>query len=309
MGVILGKNSRPIVFLSNAFSLQSRQKSVYVRELMAIVFVVHKWSHYLIGRKFVIKIDQRSLQFLTYQRVKTPEQHKWISKLIGFSFEIHYYLGTSNKVADALFRKEQEVELSALTTVRFFYYDDLASEVQKDSKLQVIIQDLIFYSNSHPHYKLCNGCLLYKNMLVLPKTSKFIPKLLDFHCSPSGGHSGFFGTYKKVTSIVFWEGIRKGVQSFVKACTICQVNKHSSLKSAGLLQPLPIPIQVFEKLSMDFIRGLPKAKGHDTILVLVDRRIKYNPSILLSHPYSAKDVADVFIKETGKLHGFPFYFV
>lgn len=56
---------------------------------------------------------------------------------------------------------------------------------------------------------------------------------------------------------------------------------------------------------MDFIGGLPKAMGKDTILVVVDRFTKYAHFIALSHPYHAKEVAEVFIKDVVKLHGFP----
>jgi hypothetical protein len=38
----------------------------------------------------------------------------------------------------------------------------------------------------------------------------------------------------------------------------------------GLLQPLAIPSQCWEEVSMDFITGLPKFEGKTFIMVVVD---------------------------------------
>ena len=56
---------------------------------------------------------------------------------------------------------------------------------------------------------------------------------------------------------------------------------------------------------LDFIGGLPKANGMDMILVIVDRLTKYARFVGLAHPYTAKEVASLFIKEVVRLHGFP----
>lgn len=95
------------------------------------------------------------------------------------------------------------------------------------------------------------------------------------------------------------------VQEFVKACHICQRYKASSTAPNGLLQPLDIPNAICEHLSMDFILGLPKSKGYDALLVVVDRLSKYNHFILIKHPYTAKSIADVFVREIVRHHGIP----
>jgi hypothetical protein len=55
----------------------------------------------------------------------------------------------------------------------------------------------------------------------------------------------------------------------------CQQNKSELTHPAGLLQPLPIPEQKWESISMDFITGLPKVQGKDCIYVVVDRLTKF----------------------------------
>ena len=55
---------------------------------MAVVLAVKKWRHYLLGKKFLIRIDQRSLKFLNEHRLISEEQFKWATKLIGYDFDI-----------------------------------------------------------------------------------------------------------------------------------------------------------------------------------------------------------------------------
>ena len=57
LGDVLMQQQRPIDLFNQVLSPRARQKPIYERELMAIVFAVHKWRHYLLGHKFIAQID------------------------------------------------------------------------------------------------------------------------------------------------------------------------------------------------------------------------------------------------------------
>jgi hypothetical protein len=95
------------------------------------------------------------------------------------------------------------------------------------------------------------------------------------------------------------------VQEFIQNCAICQQAKVANTLPAGLLQPLPIPSQVWEDIAMDFITGLPPSHVFTTIMVIVDRLTKYAHFIPMKTDYTSKSVAEVFMHNIVKLHGLP----
>ena len=141
---------------------------------------------------------------------------------------------------------------------------------------------------SYPHFKLEGSHLQYKGRLALPSDSPYIPLLLhEFNCGSVGGHAGIHHTYAHLAVEFYWKGIRKHVQDYVTTCDVCQRSKHEAMVPVGLLQPLPIPNQVWDDITMDFIEGLPRSHGFDSILVVVDRLSKYNHFLALKHPFTA----------------------
>lgn len=74
--VVLMQLGRPIVFFSQTLKGRSLPLSISEKELYALVLALVKWRPYLLGRTFVIKMDQQSLKHLIDQRVGTSMQQK-----------------------------------------------------------------------------------------------------------------------------------------------------------------------------------------------------------------------------------------
>lgn len=306
LGAVLMQSHRPVAYFSQVLTARERQKSIYERELMAIVLAVQKWRHYLLGRHFIVRTDQSSLKFLLEQRIVNESYQKWVAKLFGYDFEIQFRLGIENKAADALSRIPISMELAALMVPSRIDTSLISSQVEADPHLAKIKQRLLDDQDAYPRYSLDHGILLYKGRLVLPKASPLVPALLqEGHASVVGGHSGFLRTYKRLTRDFFWVGMKNDIKEFVEKCLVCQQNKTLTLSPAGLLQPLPIPDKIWDDVTMDFIEGLPKSEGYNSILVVVDRLSKYAHFSLLKHPFTAQTVAAIFVRDVVKLHGFP----
>lgn len=131
MGAVLMQQNRPVAYYSKALSKKNSLKSTYEKELMALVHAVLHWRSYLMGRKFVVRTDHRSLKHLLYQHITSPSQQYLTAKLMGFDFEIEYKAGTTNKAADALSRRDYEAEFAAVTVPNWLDWENLEPRWQK----------------------------------------------------------------------------------------------------------------------------------------------------------------------------------
>ncbi|KAL6506421.1 hypothetical protein OROGR_024602 [Orobanche gracilis] len=292
VGAVLSQADHPIAFFSKKLTDRMQSASTYNQELYAVSEAVKKFRHYLLGRKFTIYTDHQSLKHILSQQIHTPDQLKWITKLFGYDYQIVYKPGRENRVADALSRIELP-EFSAISAPTVPWLNQLRQFVLSPAGLQFQKQ-----VESDSHYSVVDGLILYKNRIFIPELDGLRDKILaEFHNTPAGGHSGVKGTLARLSSNLYWPRMKDTVKLFIKECQICQQHKYLTGKSQGLLQPLPIPHQVWEDISMDFITHLPNSAGKTTIWVVVDR--------LTTAKFTAAFLASVFINELYSLHGLP----
>jgi hypothetical protein len=111
---------------------------------MEILHALKKWCPYLISRNFKVKMNHDSLKYFLEQRLSSEEQQKWVTKMLGYHFEIIYKKGKKNVVANALSRKDDDVAaflcVIAITQPNWMIYT--RDEWKNDENVWTLIQRL-----------------------------------------------------------------------------------------------------------------------------------------------------------------------
>jgi hypothetical protein len=78
------------------------------------------------------------------QRLSSEEQQKWLTKILGYDFEIVDKKAKQNVVADALSRKDEDVEafLYAISIIQPDWIIEARDEWKNDEKVWTLIQRL-----------------------------------------------------------------------------------------------------------------------------------------------------------------------
>ncbi|GJU05072.1 putative mitochondrial protein [Tanacetum coccineum] len=278
IGAVLCQNRHPIAYFSKTLAAKHQSLSTYEKNFLAVVAALDKWKGYLLDRHFKIKTNHFSLKYLLNQKLTTPYQLKWLPKLLGYDYKISYKKGNENMVADVLSRVNQSDELLQIAV------SSVASDV----------------------WEKTDGVLKRKGRVVVGNDLELRKELIKyFHNEAIGGHSRVYVSTKKLNAVFYWKGLKKMVKQWVRECDIFQRQKPDLSAYPRLIQPLPIPERVWIEVTMDFIEKLTVSNGKSIIMVVVDRLTKYAHFMALSHPFSASQVAQVFMDNVNKLHRLP----
>lgn len=85
------------------------------------------------------------------------EYQRWLTKILGFDFDIHYKPGLENKAADALSRKEGVPELFVISVPAAIQLEQICCEVDKDPELRKIREELLLDATKHPEFSVYKG--------------------------------------------------------------------------------------------------------------------------------------------------------
>ena len=335
----------PVAFHSRQFSGHEINYDVHDKELLAIVDSFKKFRHYLIAvpEETIVYTDHNNLTKFELNQQLNRRQFRWAQFLSEYNFKIIHRPGKMSEKPDALSRKCEYSDIHKNKNfLRLFQrLSDEEGEIITPTPHHTTlgINKVLATPSNQPIYQTSttsldftseflqkiknssstlpselekrndyiyrDGTYLVNNKIYLPPGNLRQEIFEVRHNRPTAGHYGLLKTLQLVSRNYYWIGMKKDIANFISGCYTCKRNKSTKHKKFGLLQPLPIPTQRWQALSMDFITDLPVSQGFDSLFVVKDRLTKQAHFIPCKKTITAEQTAHLLIKEVVRLHGLP----
>ncbi|KAL4291663.1 hypothetical protein GQ457_14G020350 [Hibiscus cannabinus] len=320
LGCVLMQDGKVVAYASRQLKSHESNYPTHDLELAAVIFALKIWRHYLYGEKCYVYTDHKSLKYLLTQKELNLRQRRWLELLKDYDCEIEYHPGKANVVADALSRNAIS-DLRALFARMSLYEDgsllaelrviptlisEIRAEQPGDKFLSHRIRE-VREGTSRDYTIDQDGVLCFRGRYCLPRQSELKQVILrEAHDSPYSMHPGAEKMYKNLRERYWWKGLKRDVVRFVSHCLTCQKVKAEHQRPQGLLQRIELPLWKWERVTMDFVSGLPLTPSKkNSIWVIVDRLTKSAHFIPVRANYSLGQLARLYIAEIVRLHGVP----
>ncbi|XP_062099744.1 uncharacterized protein LOC133805580 [Humulus lupulus] len=302
LGGVLMQNGKIVAYASRQLKSHEKNYPTHDLELAAVIFALKIWRCYLYGAKFELYSDHKSLKYLFTQRDLNLRQRRSVEYMEDYDFTLQYHPGKENVVVDALSRKPHGIFacLALQDWKRTITMGDYELEYYEG-------KDIACISNLDGWTVNAEGFLYHKGRLVVANIIDLRESLMiESHRSKFAIHPRSTKMYQDLKRQYWWEGMKRDVANFVAKCVVCQQVKAEHQRPSGLLQPLPIPEYKWDRITMDFVTGLPLTPlKHDTVWVIVDRLTKFAHFVPIRKDYKVCRLARLYVDNILRLHGLP----
>ena len=199
-----------------------RNYATHDLELATIVHSLRKWRHYLMGKRFELRIEHNGLKYLFDQPNLNARQSRWLEFLSEYDFDIKHIKGKENKVVDALSRRVHELHATTIS----MYQTDIKRKILEVANADLQYRELLQQGKMPQkvdNYNLgIDGILLYKNKKFLPNVQCLKQMILqEMHNVSYEGHPGYQKTLVVVKSYYFWPGMKREIIEYIARCMEC----------------------------------------------------------------------------------------
>ena len=158
-----------------------------------------------------------------------------------------------------------EGDLSILESIKSGYQNDLLfskvlNNVGHHKNFEVLC-DLLYTHNRTDASVLCIPSIVHDK--------RWITEVMISQAHTVLGHFGPQKTADYVQHHYWWPCIGQDVKQYCKMCPVCQMIKSSTQRVPGLLHSLPIPLQPWESIAMDFVSPFPESGDCDYLWVVI----------------------------------------
>jgi hypothetical protein len=237
LGRVLMQDDRVMASISRKLRRHEENYAKHNLELLAILYALRVWRHYLIGLKFKLKMDHFGLQHIFTQRDLNARQQRWSELLSKYDFEITYTKGTMNRVMDALSRRPHiflvmPLQMTVHEKILTLQHDDDWYKEVKD----FIEQKTIMVPKFEGFTVENNGLLLFKGRIyVLPNDELRILIPNESHRALYMAHIGVTKKRAYLKPLFFWKGMNADIVNYMAKCLECQQMKDEHTHPTGLL--------------------------------------------------------------------------
>ncbi|GJY28429.1 putative reverse transcriptase domain-containing protein [Tanacetum coccineum] len=228
-------------------------------------------------------------------------QRRWIELLSDYDCEIRYHPEKANVVVDALSRKERDKPLR-IRALMMTVHNDLPKQIheaQEEAMKEENAEAKNLGRLIKPIFKFRpDGTRCFRNHVWLSRFGGLRDFVMhELHKSKYSIHLRSDKMYQDLKLLYWWPNMKAYTATYVSKCLACTKVKAEHQKPSGLLQQPEIPVWKWERVTMDFVRGLPRTPSrYNTIWVFVDRLTKSAHFLPMKKMDSMEKLTRLYIK-------------
>jgi hypothetical protein len=219
----------------------------YNLELATVIHALMIWRHYLMGKRFELYTDHKSLKYIFTQLNLNLRQRRWLELIKDYDLRINCHPGKANVVAGVLSCRSHMSQLVVdsmpfelceefdklnlrivgnIKAMEMNVGSSLLQEVRRgqveDEKIQEIKRN-IKVEKPLSFLKDDEGVLWCKGRIYVPDIKELKDEILcEVHKSTYFIHPGGNKMYHDIKATYWWYGMKRDIAEYATLCDTCQ---------------------------------------------------------------------------------------